>query len=145
MKRSRRLRPVAEVAQGREQREAVQLAAARQRLDVAEAQRQQLDRYRQEYRTGTSGASGQDLRAGMLKNQRAFMGQLDTAIAAADERVATARSDHDRQHQQWSRARARSKAVGKLMARHRTVESARDERREQHRLDEAAARQPKKD
>ncbi len=138
--RSKRLRPVAEVAQRREQDAARVLKESRDTLRQYETQLENLKAYRQEYVLGFQEASVSGMGAGRMKDYLVFLSKLDDAINQLEAVMATTREDCERDRTQWVAKRARLKALDEVIARFR-MEERRDEiRREQRDADERAQR-----
>ncbi len=138
--RSKRLRPVAEVAQRREQDAARVLKESRDTLRQYETQLENLKAYRQEYVLGFQQASVSGMGAGRMKDYLVFLSKLDDAINQLEAVMATTREDYERDRTQWVAKRARLKALDEVIARFR-MEERRDEiRREQRDTDERAQR-----
>ena len=142
--RSKRLRPVAEVAQRREQAAARALKHSRDTLRRYETQLENLKAYRQEYVTGFHEASVSGMGAGRMKDYLVFLSKLDSAIDQLQAVMATSEQDYQRDKTQWVAIRAKLKAIDEVIARFRTEEGRDELRREQRDTDERAQRKSRR-
>lgn len=109
-------------------------------LQRAHVQRERLASFRAEYHVSELTDGRGTVEVGAMRNLNAFMRQLDTALAAAEQQIAGARSDVQRQQAVWKQARARAQAVEKLVERIARAERLQAERRAERALDELASR-----
>lgn len=137
MKRSDRLRPVRDLAGGREREAGVALADLRRRLDEQERQLEQIVRFREEYAAGRPPGLG-TTDAVRLANYGAFLGRLNDAVREQQKRVAELRAEVERLAQAWRERRAETAALDRAVERIHTDERRSDDRREQRDQDEIA-------
>lgn len=139
MTKSERLQPVVDVAASRERDAAARLAEA-QRLVAREAARlAELEAYRAEY---ARLARERTLPAERLGQTRAFLANLNRAIAQQAERVRAAEQRQAERRQTWMALRTRSAALEKVSERYAREEAADAARREQRDADERLQRRP---
>ena len=138
MSRSKRLRPVADVAARREQQAARMLQESRKTLARHEAQLRNLQDYRQEYVSGFEQAGTDGINAGRMKDYLVFLDKLDEAIRQLQGVIASSRTRCEQDKGLWLACRAKLKAVDKVIARYRSEEDRDEVRREQRESDERA-------
>lgn len=143
MTKSKRLEPVARVADSRERRAAAEFARFRQRLDEQEARLQELIGYRDDYarRFEQDGRKGLD--AARMADYRRILIQLGEAIAWQEQRLVALRRDCELLRRRWSDSHTRTAALDKAIERLRGEERRHAERREQGESDERAQRRGK--
>lgn len=139
MKRSDRLRPVHQLADGRERDAGRALGELRRQVEEQERQLEQLRRFRDEYTSGNPPGLG-TTDAVRLANYGAFLGRLNDAIREQERRVAQSRAEAERLADAWRERRAESAALGQAVERLESEERRAGDRREQHEQDELAAR-----
>jgi len=138
MTRSKRMKPVKQVAEHREQDAARALGRALDRLAAERGKLEQLVAYRDEYARGFETRGGNGVGARELQNFHAFLGRLNAAIEQQGKVVAEAEQACEAQRRQWLQRRSRSEALGKVMERYHRDELRDHERREQADSDEHA-------
>lgn len=138
MTRSKRIRPVVELAENRHLDAARSLGLSRKQLEHQEMRLHELISYRQEYSRRYSESCGGGIGAMRLNEYRIFLARLDQAIRQQQTQVEQARRDCDQKRQQWLASRTRAKALDKVMDRYRREELEDAERREQKEQDERA-------
>ncbi|WJW74571.1 flagellar export protein FliJ [Thiohalobacter sp. IOR34] len=138
MSRSRRMRPVVEVADRREQQAARILGEARRRLQEEEAKLAQLIEYHADYARRLEAGSGASLSAARLQDFRLFLDRLAQAIRQQRERIERQRLDCEEKRLAWLATRSRSQALDKVVERYQREEQKAAARREQRESDEQA-------
>lgn len=143
MTRSKRMQPVAQVAESR-QRDAARILGERQRvLDEQVRRLEQLHEYRGDYaRRFEDGAEWIGLN---VREYRVFLSRLNQAIEEQALRVDRARAELERSRGQWTRCRVHRDAVGKAMDRFQEEERQQEARREQAENDELGQRGRRRD
>jgi flagellar FliJ protein len=136
VKRSKRLRPIAEFAQSRERDAAVVLARYQRVRDEREQRLKELQDYRREYIRRFQQAGSQGIDVGQLQGYRVFIDRLEEAVQQQEKLVAAARHDYEERRRQWFSLRGRAQALDKVVARHRDEERRDEDRREQGESDE---------
>lgn len=140
MTRSQRMRPVREVADGRQRRAQQALAQAQDELAQQEARLRQLLEFRGEYDQRLSDESSAGLGAGRLQDFRSFLVTLGQAIDEQSARVETSRRELDRRRDEWLALKQRTEAIDKVVTRLQDEEQRDEQRRDQRSLDELALR-----
>ena len=138
MTRSKRMQPVAQVAESRQQ-EAARLLGERQRVLEEELHRlDQLQEYRGEYaRKFEDGAEWTGLH---VREYRVFLARLNQAIEEQAARVERVRADLEQSRGHWTRCRVHRDAVDKAVDRLQADERRQEDRREQAESDELGQR-----
>ena len=135
MKPSDRLKPVRDLAGGRERDAGLALAELRRKLEEQERQLDQLQRFREEYVSGRPPGLG-TTDAVRLANYGAFLGRLGDAIREQEKRIAELRREAERLGETWRERRAETAALDSAVERLRSDERRAVNRREQHEQDE---------
>jgi flagellar FliJ protein len=138
MKKSKRLQPVAKLADTRERDAARLLGRAQQQLKEHEERLQELMQYRAQYNqrfyeTGIEGAAAQ-----RMNDYHAFLNRLNDGIRHQTQRVQLARHEVERRKRAWIEARQRADVMHKAVDRHVVREQYQDGRKEQNETDEQA-------
>ena len=137
MERSKRLKPVQEIADNREQ-----AAAQRMLLSEAEWRRQQerldeLNCYRAEYSHHFEQSCSTGIDSVRLQDYRRFLSNINIAIEQQRRVVAVTQKKHQADKQVWLDLRTKAKAIDKAVQRIREKEAQIDERQEQRLLDDS--------
>lgn len=140
MTRSKRLRPVKQVAQNREQTAVRRMGESQQLLAQQEARLAELCAYRDQYTRTFTEQGGNGIDAARLQDYRVFLARLSEAIGQQQALIEQCRSQHRQTREQWLQMRSRHQAIDKLIERFRREERRREERREQQENDEHARR-----
>lgn len=140
MTKSKRLQPIAELAEKDQQTAAKTMRASEQALEEYTARLAELETYREQYleRFVTDGSSG--LQAHELKDFRVFLANLDLAIDQIKEQIHAAQAQHSQHTDYWSSTHRRFRALDQAVTRFSGEERAQAAHAEQHRLDECAQR-----
>jgi flagellar FliJ protein len=136
MTRSKRLTPIADLASRNERDAAKQLAVSNKELADAEAKLAELQRCRSEYEAQFEGNAGLVIGAARLREYRAFIQQLDQAIAALGQQIARQQKRQENARSTWMQQRHRATALNDLVAKHRRDELRGEERRSQNEIDD---------
>lgn len=137
MLRSKRFEPIQEIAAGAATELSRAMGEAGRRVTELEAQREQLEKFRDEY-AGKSLAGAMDLVK--LQNQRSFLDRLGDALRQHLTKLDTARAEYERRRVVWSAKRIEVESLGRVIERFRTEERYAAEQREQREGDDAAMR-----
>lgn len=140
MTKSKRMEPVARVADQRERQAAVEMAEFRRFLDAQQAKLDELNNYRNDYARHfeTAGRGGMD--AARMADYRRILARLNDAIAYQEQRLVGLHNDYARVRQRWTDTHTRAAALEKVMERYRKEEQREGDRREQGESDERAQR-----
>lgn len=136
MKRSDRLKRVAEHFSGDQDEASRKLAELRSIMDQAEQRLEDLRAYSDSYHAGHGQFSGSATRLATLRNYTAFLSQLQSAVNQQEQIVAQARAAFEQQKQVWFEARTRVRALEQAAERRAVAEDKVLERAEQRELDE---------
>lgn len=138
MKRSKRMQPVVQVAESREQLAARALGAAQGLLDQAVQQLDELKSYRDDYlrRFEQAGAAG--MGAAQLGDYRHFLQKLGLAIEQQTQVIAQASQDVEAKRGLWFASRGKVRMLGTVVSRYQCEEERDDMRKEQQEQDERA-------
>ncbi|MDD3519377.1 MAG: flagellar export protein FliJ [Chromatiales bacterium] len=136
MNRSKRLEPVARVADNRQENAARFLGQCQRELAASEHQLQELVAYREEYIRRFDDAARQGIDAVAIHEYRAFMLRLNQAIEQQSRAVDSARVKHEKSRVQWLEARSRAHAIDAAIGRFREDELRVADKREQFEVDD---------
>lgn len=136
MTRSKRLKPIARIADHRQQDAARVFRESREELERYQLRLAELRGYRDEYlsrfhRTGNGGMG-----ASQMKDYLVFLGKLDEAIRQLETLIAGSRQHCETRRDEWLASRSRFKALDEVISRHRSTERRQALRREQRESDE---------
>lgn len=132
MKRSHRLKPIVEIAK-KESAEALNLVSqANTTLRQAEIQLDDLHHYKQEYLARFRQDSVNAMSAQKVLDFRAFLVQLDQAIASQQQLVKRHAEHLTQQQQAWQQIRKKEQSMNTLVDRYRQ-EEVRDELKQEQR------------
>ena len=137
-KKSGRMQSVAGIAKNREQNAARILGQKRKHLEEQNAKLEELLGYREEYakKFHLTGVNG--LTARQLNEYRIFLEKLNMAIIQQRERIQQASDDCELFKLSWMKTRTHSKAMDKVVEKHKEGERKAQDKKEQHDLDERA-------
>lgn len=136
MTKSRRMQPVAQVAEQRERQAAVEMAEFRRFLDAQQAKLDELNAYRADYARHFEQAGRGGMDAARMGDYRRILARLNDAIAYQEKRLASLHLDYEQVRRRWTDTRTRAAALDKVMERYREEERREEDRREQGELDE---------
>jgi flagellar FliJ protein len=140
MKRSKRLEPVGEMAEGEERECAARVAGIQARLDDAQRRGTELKRYLVEYQSMFQQRAAAGIGVAGLRDYQTFLARLNEAVRHQDGVVAQLESDCARARVEWLEAAARKSAVSKVIEHARTEDQKIEDRRSQKETDEHAQR-----
>jgi len=136
--RSRRLEPIAKVADHREQAAAQEFGRLQDVVASQELRLAELRAWWREYADGLEAQANKDCRA--LREGRLFLGQLTEAIEKQQHAVEHARRDLESARARWVTSRMDHEALEKVVGRYQDEESREARRGEQREQDECAMR-----
>lgn len=136
--RSRRLAPIVQVADRRQQDAAREFARAQEEFAAQERQLAELKRWWQEYANRL--ASGASASPALMREGRAFLAQLDHGIGRQQAAVERARARVEAARARWLAQRIDHAALEKVVGRFEAQERHAGQQREQREQDEHAAR-----
>jgi flagellar FliJ protein len=137
VKRSDRLKPVRDLAGGREREAGLALAGLRRQLEEQERRLEQLRGFREEYVSGRPPGLG-TTDAVRLANYGAFLGRLNEAIREQEKRIAALREEVECKAESWRERRSETAALDRAVERLHADERRALDRREQRDQDELA-------
>ncbi len=137
--RSERMASLENLASNEAKSVAVQMEQQAQLLHQGETKLQDLIEYFNSYQEQSGSANA--VNSMLLLEQQAFMKRLSEAIEAQRQVVENARSRYQLLRSRWLNKHLRGTALGKAVDRFQREEGQVENRREQHSLDELAARQ----
>jgi flagellar FliJ protein len=140
MKRSKRLEPVGEMADGEERDCAARVAAIQIRLDDAQRRCGELKRYVVEYQSMFQQRAAAGIGVSGLRDYQTFLARLNEAVRQQDLVVSQVESECARARVEWLEAAARKSAVTKVIENARSEDRKIEERRSQKETDEHAQR-----
>ncbi len=140
MKKSRRLKPVVRVAEGREQQAARALGVARARLGQVQQQLEELRRYRDDYRQRFQQAGAAGMGAVQLVDYQQFLHKLGQAIEQQGQQVVQVTQEAEAKRALWFASRGKVRMLDTLVARYQAIEEQQASRREQREQDERSQR-----
>jgi flagellar protein FliJ len=140
MKRSKRLKPVGEMAEGEERECAAAVADLQARLEDAHRRGAELKRYLVEYQSMFQQRAAGGIEVSGLRDYQTFLARLNEAVRQQDSVIAQIESDCARARVQWLEAAARKSAVSRVIESARTEDQRSEERRSQKENDEHAQR-----
>jgi flagellar FliJ protein len=140
MTKSKRMQPVARVADQRERQAAVEMAEFRRFLDAQQAKLDELNTYRNDYARHFEQAGRGGMDAARMADYRRILARLNDAIAYQEKRLISLHNDYEQVRRRWTDTRTRAAALDKVMERYRAEELRETEQREQGESDERAQR-----
>ena len=140
MTRSKRMQPVQQLAQSREQKAVQKLGQSQQYLQAQQARLEELRAYRDQYAREFEASGGAGLGATRMHDYRIFLNRLGEAIHQQETLIAQCCARHEQTRRQWLESRGQSQAVDKLVDRYRLEEGKQLERTEQKEQDDRAQR-----
>jgi flagellar FliJ protein len=140
MKRSKRLKPVGELADEEERECSLKVANYQKRLDEAQKRAIELRRYMVEYQSMFQQRAAAGMGVSGLRDYQTFLARLTDAVRQQDSVVAQVESDCARARVNWLEAAARKNAVSKVISSALTEDRKLEDRRSQKETDEQAQR-----
>jgi flagellar FliJ protein len=138
MTKSKRMEPVARVAEQRERKAAIEMAEFRRFLEAQQTKLDDLNNYRTEYARTFEQAGRGGMDAARMADYRRILARLNDAIVYQEQRLASLHSEYEQVRQRWTDTRTRAAALDKVMERYREEERRDGDRREQGESDERA-------
>lgn len=138
MTRSKKLKPVVQHVDKREQKALQAVAFSQQQLRQQQLRLQQLIDYKQEYIEQHT--QPKTCSALQMQEFQRFLAQLDDTILRQQDVVAMAERELDIKRNHWKLSRSKSEAMHKVVDRIHSSELKKAEKIEQKMMDEAALR-----
>jgi flagellar export protein FliJ len=139
MMRSKRFEPIQEIAATSAEVLSRTMGEAARRVADLERQLQQLQTYRDEYVSNSTGSRG-TMDAVKLQNYRSFLDRLGEALRQHMTKLDNARAEYEKRRLQWSEKRVEAESLSRVIDRFRKEERYADDQREQRDGDDAAMR-----
>ena len=136
--RSKRMQPVADHADQKEQDAVQRFVAAQQDVSNAEQQLRQLYVYREEYAQKLTGIPGLNIE--QVRNFQSFIEKLNHTIDQAKLDIESKKQICEQQKRVWMSCRSRSEALSLVVEKYQREELREQERIEQKEQDEHAQR-----
>jgi len=140
MTRSKRMQPVQQLAQSREQKAGQRLGQSQQYLRAQQAKLEELRVYRDQYARDFEASGGAGLSATRVQDYRIFLARLGEAIRQQEAVIAECCARHEQTRRQWMESRSQGQAIDKLVDRYRRDENRQLDRQEQKEQDDRAQR-----
>jgi flagellar FliJ protein len=140
MKRSKRLEPVGELAEGEERECAAKVAGLQSRLEDAQKRGSELKRYLVEYQSMFQQRAAAGIEVSGLRDYQTFLARLNEAVVHQESVIAQLDSECARARVQWLEAAARKAALKKVIKNARTEDQKLEARSDQKENDERAQR-----
>ena len=140
MTRSKRMRPVQQLAQSREQEAVQKLGQSQQYVQAQQAKLEELRAYRDQYARDFEASGGDGLGATRVQDYRIFLSRLGEAVSQQEAVIAQCGARHEQTRRQWMESRGQSQIVDKLVDRYCLEENKQLDRAEQKEQDERALR-----
>ena len=131
MKRSKKLTPVVDIAVKAVERALIKVGLANSAWQQDKQQLDDLHRYKGEYLARFRQGDSMMISAQKMLDLRAFLVQLDQAIAAQQQQVENSYKKVQYQQQEWLQAHTKEQAMQTLVGRYKAEESQQELRREQ--------------
>lgn len=136
MVKSKRFKPIVDLAHDSEREAAKALGAALQRLNDGREQLRQLYAYREEYGQRLQQAGNQGMSGQKLNEYRYFMVKIDAAIESQTTVVEQLQVALEEKKQFWFAKRGRSKALDTVLDHYLQNEARQLDKREQREQDD---------
>lgn len=140
MTRSKRMQPVQQLAQSREQKAVQKLGQSQQYLQAQQARLEELRAYRDQYARDFEALGGAGLGATRMQDYRLFLTRLGDAIRQQEAAIAQCCTRLEQSRRQWMESHGQSRAVNKLVDQYRREENKQLNRKEQKEQDDRAQR-----
>jgi flagellar FliJ protein len=138
MTKSRRLKPVQQLSESREQDAARALGSSNQAVQEQERRLAELEQYRDEYYKYVQEKGAAGVMASKLLELQRFLNNLNQAIEQQRQMVELARQEREQKKHSWQQAHGKSQAMNKVVDRYRQEEQFTRNKREQKEIDEHA-------
>lgn len=136
MTKSKRFKPIAKLADSKEQHAAQILGKSQQILNTHQQRLTELKTYRAEYVDGYMLAGGQGMSIDHMRNYRFFLENLDKAIAQQEAVVAESSQLMNQDKSQWFDSLSRKKVLDKVIDKYKHQERKEGAKKEQREIDD---------
>lgn len=138
--RSRRIQPVADHAEQKEQNAVRVFVAAQNKLTAAEQQLMQLLGYRKEYEDKLQSSRATGIGILRIRDFYGFLEKLNLTIEQAYSEIESCKQVCEQKRLLWLACRSRSRALNMVVEKYQQEEFKQQERAEQKEMDEHAQR-----
>ncbi|MCW8956419.1 MAG: flagellar export protein FliJ [Gammaproteobacteria bacterium] len=138
--RSKRMQPVADHADRKEQDAVRVFVAAQDKLAAAELQLEQLLGYLKEYEEKLQSSQASGIGILRIRDFYGFLDKLNLTIEQAYIEIEICKQQCDKEKQLWLACRSRSRALNMVVEKYQLEEFKQQERAEQKEMDEHAQR-----
>jgi flagellar FliJ protein len=136
MVRSKRLQPVADIAQKKERSAAEKLGESKRVLAEQEHKLSELQSYRLEYQQRLNDMGRQGISGSVLMGYQRFLAQLDQVIRQQSDIVQRAAGAVNQSQDHWQQAYTEQSAIQSVIKKHQQTEYLAQQQREQKETDE---------
>lgn len=136
MTRAKRLARIATISRRSERDAALSLAASGRELEASEHQLKEILAYREEYRAALRSDSSVPMSGEQAQQIRAFIVQVDTVVAALNEKIRLGRSKRDAARGNWVTTQQRANALDDVASREHKVEQGAQETQLQREIED---------
>ncbi|WP_242467308.1 flagellar export protein FliJ [Ectothiorhodospira shaposhnikovii] len=140
MNRSKRMEPVLQVADNRQQRAAQGLGQSQMNLNECMARLEELSSYRDEYSQRFNSQSQVGMTGVSVRDYRLFLHRLNEAIEQQLRLVEAARQEVEMSRGRWVEARGKTEALNRVVQQFQQEERLVEDRREQAEQDDRNGR-----
>lgn len=140
MKRSKRLKSILELIEGREEEITLKLGQARQKLDKAKQSLTSLNTFLGNYTRQFNESGGQGMGIRQLMEYRAFLSKINAAIEEQERVISKSEEEIEQLRQVWEQAHRKTMGVQKVLEKSLEDEKRRMEKTLQAEMDEKASR-----
>ncbi len=138
--RSRRMKPVADHAEQKEQDAVRVFVVAKDKLAAAEQQLEQLLGYQKEYEDNLQSSQATGIGIQRIRDFYSFLHKLNLTIEQAYLEIETCKIRCEKKKLLWLACRSRSQALNMVVEKYQLEEFKQEERAEQKEMDEHAQR-----
>ncbi|GMR19943.1 MAG: hypothetical protein BMS9Abin36_0538 [Gammaproteobacteria bacterium] len=143
MTKSRRMLSVVRMAKHKEQDSARSFGLAQKRLADARKLLDELVVYRDEYMESYSAVFSSGAALGKLQEYRKFLGDLNLAIGAQQQKIAQGNRIVNKEKRQWMDSYSRRRVLSNVQTRYEGQERVESDKREQRELEQLTQRYSK--
>jgi len=139
-KQSKRLQPVVDFNQRKEEDAAKALAVASRNVLEQKQRLSEFESYRGEYGQQLSQVGGAGLSASKMRDFQAFISKLNHVLEQQKVAIENAEKEYELKKRQWLAARNKLKAISKVQRKHILQENSTEEKRMQKEQDDRNSR-----
>ena len=140
MRKSKRLKPICDFKQRKEDEAAKELAQAANEVSSQKQRLIDLESYRSEYDRQFTETSSQGISAKRMKDYQSFMHNLAGVLEQQRAAITSLERDYEDKKRQWLAARNRTKALTKVQTKYQKQEDVKEEKSQQKEQDDRSSR-----